>query len=331
MNNKLLIITGPTCVGKSAISIKIAKILDTDIISCDSMQIYKYMDIGTAKLKQNEMQNINHYMIDLLMPNEKCDIKFFSEQTKKYIQLIHSKNKIPIIVGGSGFYLKSIIYDNTFLEENEEKKNNILDEINNKINQYGFEKIYEELKICDKESAEKININNKKRVIRALEFYKLHNKKISQFNKEENEKKSPYDYKAYVLYKNNKNLYSDINNRVDKMIQDGLLLEICNLINKNININNTSMQGIGYKELFEYCLHNKKEILEYKLNYFENINDKNKLNNLKDIIETIKQKTRNYAKRQLTWFRAQKNFIFINIEEYNNDENEIVNKIIKNF
>ena len=319
-NNKIIIIAGPTCTGKSDLAVELAKRLDTEIISCDSMQVYKGLDIGTAKINNDEMCNIKHYMIDEFMPTENCDIKIFSEKTKHYIDIIQNNGKIPILVGGTGYYIKSIILNNDFLYEDMDKKNKILENINDELDKYGIEYIYEELNKVDPESTKKIHINNQKRVIRALCFYRLHNKKISDFNEIENKKTSPYDYLAVVLNTNRELLYDRINDRVDKMIDTGLIQEVASLIDSGVTKDSNAMQAIGYKELYDYCFQNMAKIQQ---NLIDLKNDPTLLS----LIEKIKQNSRNYAKRQLTWFNAQKNFYQINIEKFSFKKNLIADEI----
>lgn len=322
INNKLIVIAGPTCSGKSDVAIELSKIIDAEIVSCDSMQIYKGLDIGTAKVTKNDMEGIKHYMIDICSPNDDFDIKQFSEMAKECIKTIQIKNKIPILVGGTGYYLKAVINENKFLEEDENLKKNILNNINNNIEKYGFEYIYEELKKVDIEAANRIHINNKKRVIRALLFYKIHNRKISEFNDIENEKISPYDSLNILLDIDRATLYDRINKRVDKMIEKGLLTEIANLINQGVSKNCNSMQAIGYKELYDYCTENMAKIQAKSIDLSED-------EKLKTLIEKIKQNSRNYAKRQLTWFNAQKNFLRINTGEFSSDKKIIATEIFK--
>lgn len=327
INNKLIVIAGPTCSGKSDIAIELSKIIDAEIVSCDSMQIYKGLDIGTAKVTKDEMGNIKHYMIDICSPKDNFDIKQFSEMAKEYIYKIQNKNKIPILVGGTGYYIKSVIYENNFLFEDENLKNTIINEINNDIEKYGFEYIYEELKKVDIESTKRIHINNKKRVIRALLFYKLHNMRISEFNDIENKKTSPYKCLNILLETDRDTLYKRINDRVDKMIDNGLLNEICSLINLGVSKDCNSMQAIGYKELYDYCNENMAKIQAKSIDFK---ND----NRLKSLVEKVKQNSRNYAKRQLTWFNAQKNFLRINTDEFSSDKKLIAKEIFtknKNF
>lgn len=320
INNKLIVIAGPTCSGKSDIAIELANIIDAEIISCDSMQIYKGLDIGTAKITKSEMGNIKHYMIDICNPDENYDIKQFSAMANNCIEIIHKKNKIPILVGGTGYYLKAIINNNSFLDEDEDLKNKILNEINNDIEKYGFPYIYNELLKVDKVAAEKIHINNKKRVVRALLFYKLHNKKISEFNEIENSKESPYNCLNILLETDRKILYSRINNRVDTMIEKGLLIEIVKLISNGISKDANSMQAIGYKELYDYCNKNMAKIQEKSIDYNNDLE-------LNILIENIKKNSRNYAKRQMTWFNAQKNFTRVNTDKILNDKKNIALEI----
>lgn len=322
--NKIIIIAGPTCVGKTNISIKLAKILDSEIISIDSMQVYKNMNIGTAKITKDEMQNINHYMIDEIDIDDNYDIKRFKDKTNEYIDIILKKDKIPILVGGTGFYINAILYDTDFIEEDDTKKQNIIDSLNKELNDFGIDYLYEELKKVDLESSKIIHKNNTKRIIRALTFYYLHNKKISMHNEFENKKEKKYNGYFIYLNDNRDNLYKNIDNRVDKMIKNGLVNEIINLIKyHNAKKNTNAMNAIGYKELYDYCeklIYNNKNNLE--------INELYKDECFIDIINKIKQHSRNFAKRQLTWFKNKSDFLEIRIDKYDYDDEKILKKIV---
>ena len=274
-NNKpLVIITGPTAVGKTDLSIALAKKIGGEIISADSIQIYKYMDIGSAKIKKNEMQGITHYLVDELDPKEDFNVFKFKEMSKRAIENIYEKGKIPIIVGGTGFYIQSVY-------------------------EKGNEYVHSLLKEVDKESADAIHFNNLKRVVRALEYYEINHEKFSEHNKRERENDSPYNFSYYVLNRQRDILYERINKRVDIMINDGLEDEVKRLLDMGFNEKNVSMQGIGYKEMVSYI---RGDI------------------SLEEAIELIKKNTRNFAKRQLTWFRREKITTFINYENYSSKE-----------
>lgn len=302
MKKPLIIIAGPTACGKTSVSIELAKKINGEIISADSMQVYKYMDIGTAKIKNEQMFGINHYLIDELLPDEEYSVAVFQKLAKKYIDLIYKNNNIPILVGGTGFYINALVNDNNFMST----KVDIEFRNNMQIiaNKYGNEYIYNILKKYDIESAKIIHPNNIKRVIRALEYFKQTGKPISQHNIEEKNKESFYKTTFIILYTQREQLYKRINERVDQMLKDGLVNEVKFLLEK-YNENLVSMKGIGYKEIIKYL---KNEI------------------SLDEAIYILKKNTRHFAKRQLTWFKHQCNGTWIDVEEFSIDE--IINKII---
>lgn len=302
----LIVLTGPTGVGKTDLSIKLAKAINGEIISADSIQVYKYMDVGSAKITPEEMSGVKHYLIDILEPDEEFNIYLFKEYAKKAMEEIWNKGKIPIITGGTGFYIQSIIYDIEFSEEETDK------EIRNKYEElaklHGNSYVHNILREIDPESAKIIHENNLKRVIRAIEYYEHTGEKISVHNERESEKISPYNFRYFVLNRDRDVLYERINKRVDKMIEDGLVDEVKELINKGYSKDLTSMQGIGYKEIIEH--------LEGNIS-------------LSEAIEKIKQDTRHFAKRQLTWFRREKEVIMLNYEDFDNDTDKMCNFILK--
>lgn len=308
----LIIITGPTGVGKTDISISLAKKINGEIISADSIQVYKYMDIGSAKITQSEMQGVKHYLVDILNPSEEFNVYLFKKMAKEAIEEIYKKNKIPIIVGGTGFYIQSILYDIDFSDEPDDTSI-IRKKYEELANKYGNHYVHEMLKNVDPESADIIHENNVKRVIRALEYFEVNNEKISIHNKRESEKESPYNFLYFVLNRERKVLYERINMRVDKMIDDGLVKEVKQLLDMNYSPSLVSMQGLGYKEIIDY--------LDGKYN-------------LDEAIEIIKRDTRHFAKRQLTWFKREKEVCMLNYEDYNNSMeimcNYIVNTVIEN-
>lgn len=306
MNNKLLIIAGPTAIGKTSLSIKLAKALNGEIISTDSMQIYKYMDIGSAKISKDEMDGVIHHMIDVVDPKDPFSVADYKEKADKAIQDILSRNKLPILVGGTGLYINSLTCNMNFTEAN--KDENYRSELESLAKEKGNEFIHNMLKYIDPISYNEIHYNNRKRVIRALEVYKLTNKPFSSFNLGEEIYNGPYEVKYYVLDMNREALYDRINLRVDIMMKNGLLEECIKLREMGYNSSMQSMQGIGYKEMFYY--------LDNKIT-------------LDEAIEMIKKGSRNYAKRQLTWFRRDPRAIFINKD--NLSEEEIFNKILLHY
>lgn len=304
MKNKVLVIAGPTAVGKTDLSIRLAKELNGEIISTDSMQIYKYMDIGSAKITKEEMQGVNHHMIDIIDPSIPFSVSDYKEIAENCIKDILSRGKLPILTGGTGLYINALTCNMNFTEaENDLEYRSELEGLAEKN---GNEYIHNMLKEIDPVSYKQIHYNNRKRVIRALEVYKLTKKPFSSFNAGEEFYNGPYDVNYYVLTMNREKLYNRINLRVDIMMEKGLLDECINLKEKGYNSFMQSMQGIGYKEIFYY--------LENKIP-------------LNDSIEMVKQLTRNYAKRQLTWFRRDPRSIFL--DKDNLSEDDIFEKIVK--
>ena len=303
MKKPLVIIAGPTACGKTNTSIMLAKKINGEIISADSMQIYKFMDIGTAKVTHEEMDGVKHYLIDELMPDEEFNAMIFQQKAKKYIEEIYSKGKIPIIVGGTGFYINALVYDNDFMSTDNDLsiRNKILQEVEEK----GEEFVYEKLKVIDPEYAAIVHHNNVKRVVRAIEYYCQTGKKMSQHNLEAKQRKSPYDVSFVVLNMEREKLYERINLRVDIMIKNGLLGEVKSLLDKGYSTDLVSMQGLGYKEFVPYF---KGETT------------------LEAAIEELKQGTRHFAKRQLTWFRRQSKGLWIDLT--NKDKITAVQEIV---
>lgn len=295
MSKKLVIIAGPTAVGKTDISIAIAKRINGEIISADSMQVYKNMNIGTAKIKKEEMQGITHYLIDILDVKDEFNITIFQELAKKAIDEIYAKGKIPILVGGTGFYIQALLYDIEFEDENEEEKTVLRRELELEYEEKGADFMYNKLLGYDKEAANSIHKNNKKRLIRAIEYAILNNKKISSHNIEQRSKESKYEYRFFVLTMDRTKLYERINYRVDLMFEEGLIEEFKELLEYGCKKDMTAMQGIGYKELFAY--------FEERLS-------------LDEVKEEIKKDTRHFAKRQLTWFKREENAIWIDKDVY---------------
>ncbi|MDP4178017.1 MAG: tRNA (adenosine(37)-N6)-dimethylallyltransferase MiaA [Bacillota bacterium] len=303
----LLIIAGPTAVGKTKISIEVAKKLNGEIISADSMQIYKHMNIGSAKIKDEEMQGIAHYMIDIIEPFDNFSAAEFKKSAETYINDISNRGKLPIIAGGTGLYINSLIcnYDFTEADKDEEYRK----ELNELAEIKGKEYVHELLKEVDIDSYKRLFPNDLKRVVRALEVYKLTGKTISKYNSNKLFHKIPYNIFYFVLNMDRSKLYDRINNRVDMMIKEGLLDEVKKLRNIGCTSDMQSMKGIGYKELLHY--------LDGSIS-------------LDEAIQIIKQGSRNYAKRQLTWFRKDNRVEWINKDDFK-DDTEVINYILEKY
>lgn len=294
----LVILTGPTAVGKTDLSLKLAKAIGGEIISADSMQVYRRMDIGTAKLKEEERQGIPHFLIDMLEPEEEFNVVKFQALAKNAMEEIYNRNHIPILVGGTGFYIQSILYDIDFKETS--KDNKIRKELEKQAKLFGSEYMHQKLQKVDKKAAQEIHANNEKRVIRALEYFYQTGNQISEHNREQREKQSDYNYAYFVLTMDRKKLYQRIEERVDTMMNQGLLEEVKGLVKEHISEKATSMQGLGYKELYAYL---KGEC------------------SLEEAVYIIKRDTRHFAKRQLTWFRREKDVIWIEKDRYKEEKN----------
>jgi tRNA dimethylallyltransferase len=306
MKNPLIVIAGPTASGKTSLSVNLAKKINGEIISADSMQVYKYMDIGTAKIREHEMEGVKHYLVDELYPDEEFNINIFQKEVKKAIEEIRSKGKIPILVGGTGFYIQSIVYDIDFQETDADI--DYRNELEQLANEKGNTFIHNMLREVDEVSANKIHENNVKRVIRALEFYKQTGTPISKHNEEEQKKSTPYNLLFYVLNMDRAVLYERIDKRVDIMINEGLVEEVKKLKDLGYSKDLVSMKGLGYKEIIDY--------LDGKFS-------------LEESIYILKRDTRHFAKRQLTWFKREKEAIWLNVTDYSYSIEKILKKIIK--
>ena len=305
MKPTVIVIAGPTASGKTALSIKLAKELNGEIISCDSMQIYKEMDIGTAKVTKEEAEGIKHYLIDIVSPNERYTVSNFKKDSKNAIKEILNKGKTPIIVGGTGLYVDSLIYEIEYqdMEFDINYRNELMEKA--ETNE-GLKELYEQAKTIDSKAMEKISLNDKKRIIRVLEIYKATGKTKTELEILSRQKEVEYNYKVFVVNMDREKLYNRIDKRVDIMIENGLVEEVEKIYNK-YNEFPTAMQGLGYKEVVEY--------LQGKINKEE-------------MIEKIKKESRHYAKRQLTWFRKDKNFIWLNSEDGIEKNIEIIKNAI---
>ncbi|MCR5829560.1 MAG: tRNA (adenosine(37)-N6)-dimethylallyltransferase MiaA [Lachnospiraceae bacterium] len=291
---KLMVIAGPTAVGKTSLSVRIAQKLNGEIISADSMQVYRGMDIGTAKITKDEMGGIRHHLIDICDPEEDFSVIKFLELARNAVYDIASRGKIPIIVGGTGFYIQALLYDIDFTEYDDEIASKVRDDV---LNRFGSDAsdMHEYLKSIDPESARDIHMNNRKKVLHAIEYFEITGKKISDHNKEEREKKSPYDFKYFVITDDREKIYKNIDIRVDKMIESGLVDEVRSLRRRGLTQNNISMLGLSYKEIDDH------------------LNDKITLD---EAIRLIKRDTRHFARKQLTWWKREKDIIYVDKRNY---------------
>ena len=292
---KLIIIAGPTAVGKTAAAVRLAKEIGGEIISGDSMQVYRGMDIGTAKVTKEEMQGVPHHLIDVLEPDTDFNAVLFQKLAKEAADRIYAAGHVPILCGGTGFYIQALLYDIDFTEE-AERDDAYRTELQHIADTEGGEALSRMLKEQDPVTAAAIDLCNTKRVIRALEYYKLHGQSIALHNEEQAKKRqdSPYDYRFFVLNGDRQELFKRIDSRVDKMVEEGLLREVRHLHEQGIRRDSTAAQAIGYKELYDY--------LDGKCS-------------LPEAIERIKVDSRHYAKRQLTWFRREQNAVWIDVDK----------------
>lgn len=298
---KLVVLTGPTAVGKTKLSIELAKRIGGEIISADSAQVYKHMDIGSAKIRPEEMEGIPHYLVDELEPSEEFNVVVFQQKTKQYMQEIYEWGHIPILVGGTGFYIQAVLYDINFSVDDDNHQ--IREELESLAKEKGAEFMHEELRKVDPVSADAIHANNVKRVIRALEYYKLTGQKISEHNEEQRKNESPYDFSYFVLNDHRDLLYERIDKRVDEMVTEGLIEEVKHLKELGYDRSYVSMQALGYKEIFSF--------LDGEIS-------------LDDAVYIIKRDTRHFAKRQITWFKREKEVIWVNKPEFNYNNKEIL-------
>lgn len=301
----LVVLTGPTSVGKTALSIALAKAVNGAIISADSMQVYKHMDIGSAKITKEEMNGVPHYLVDVISPFEEFHIARFKELADKALEEIYESGKLPIVVGGTGFYIQALLYQVEFAKQDQDFSFRSEQEAYAK--EFGNHALHEKLRDIDPISYEKIHENNVKRVIRALEYYHLTKTPISKHNEEESQKESPYNFAYFVLNDEREQLYQRIDTRVDRMVQNGLVEEVQSLKAMGCTKDMVSMQGLGYKEILDY--------LDGKCS-------------LEEAIDTVKQETRHFAKRQLTWFRRETDVIWLNKQDFFYEEDRILKKML---
>ena len=284
----LIILAGPTAVGKTSLSIRLAKETGGEIISADSMQVYRHMDIGSAKITKEEMEGVPHYLVNVLEPEEEFNVVRFQQMAKEAAERIWKKGKIPLVVGGTGFYIQALLYDIDFTEnDGDESYRRQLER--KASDEEGASELYEILKTVDPKAAQEIHPRNIKRIIRALEFYQQTGKKISEHNETQRQKESPYNYAYFVLTDERSRLYERIDRRVDLMMEQGLLDEVRYLKERGVRKDSTAMQGLGYKELYAYLEG------EYPLD---------------EAVRIIKRDTRHFAKRQLTWFKRERDVIW---------------------
>jgi len=293
----LVVIVGPTAVGKTRLSIELAKALDGEIVSADSMQIYRYMDIGTAKPTLEERQGITHHMMDIIDPDQEFSVAEYQRLATRAIDDIHSRNKLPIVVGGTGLYVKSLLYPMNFTDacyDPEFRK-----ELQHQAETMGKEYLHRKLQDVDPKTAARLHPNDVRRVIRALEVFHLTGKPMSEYNQGLEKMDYKYNVAMIVLTMDRAKLYERINQRVDEMMENGLLDEVKQMVSKGYTKDMISMQGLGYKELMEYLQGNVS---------------------LEDAIYILKRETRRYAKRQLTWFRAQKDVVWVDVDRFESYE-----------
>ena len=293
MKKPLIVLTGPTAVGKTRLSISLAKAIGGEIISADSMQVYKYMDIGSAKIMQSEMQGVPHYLVDELMPDEEFHIVRFQQMAKEAMEKIYAREHIPILVGGTGFYIQAVTRDIDFTQA--EQDDGYRAELEKLSKEKGSAFLHQMLMEVDPKSAENIHENNVKRVIRALEFYHQNGSPISAHNEEQQERTSPYKLAYFVLNAPRELLYERIDRRVDEMMDKGLVSEVQRLKDMGYHRGMVSMQGLGYKEILAY--------LDGEMS-------------LAEAVRILKRDTRHFAKRQLTWFRREPETVWVNKDQF---------------
>lgn len=306
MKKPLVIITGPTSVGKTAISIELCSRIGGSVISADSMQVYKGMDIGTAKIRPEETAGIPHYLIDEYEPEDEFNVAEFKEKAGEYVKMIYDEGRIPVIVGGTGFYIQALLYDVDFTEAREDKdfRQHLADIAASKGNVY----LHDMLRRVDPDAADAIHSNNVKRVIRALEYQHLTGELISEHNTAERAKESPYNFAYFVLNDDRKLLYAKIDKRIDIMIEQGLVDEVKALKERGLSRDCVSMKGLGYKEILAY--------LDGECS-------------LEEAVYVLKRDTRHFAKRQLTWFRREEDVIWVDKSAFDHNESRILDHMLE--
>lgn len=309
MKQPLIILTGPTAVGKTALSIQLAKAIGGEIISADSMQVYRHMDIGSAKITPDEMDGIPHYLIDVLDPDQDFNVVTFQHLAKEALTEIYSHGHVPIVAGGTGFYIQALLYDIDFRENDEASPvRSELEALAEEAGEAAPDLLHSMLQEVDPEAAGQIHVNNLKRVIRAIEYFRITGEKISLHNEQERKRESPYNFLYYVVNTDRSLLYERIDRRVDQMMENGLIEEVNKLRDLGCRRGQTSMQGLGYKEILDY--------LEGRVS-------------LDEAVYILKRDTRHFAKRQLTWFKRERDVRWLNLPEFENNTSRLLDQIIE--
>ena len=302
----LIILTGPTAVGKTDLSIRLAKSIGGEIISADSMQVYRHMDIGSAKITKEEMEGVPHHLIDVLNPNEEFNVTVFQKMAKEAVDTIYSHGNIPIVTGGTGFYIQALLFDIDFTDQGEDTS--IRKELECLGDEKGSHYLHDILEEIDPFSAKEIHENNRKRVIRAIEYYRQTGERISEHNKRERQKESPYNFLYYAVQTDRNLLYQRINKRVDQMLLQGLVSEVEKLKAMGCTKDMVSMQGIGYKEILSYL---------------------DGACSLEEAVEQLKRNTRHFAKRQITWFKRERDVRNLYLPDYDNQQDKVLQQMVK--
>ncbi len=289
---RLVLIAGPTASGKTALAVKLARRLNGEVISADSMQVYRGMDIGTAKTTKEEMEGVPHHLIDIVNPDEEWNVRLFQQRAKRAVSQITERGRVPIVCGGTGFYLRALLYDAAF--DDEEGQPALRKRLERNMERYGEAALHERLAAVDPVSAERIHAHNRKRVLRALEYSLLHGRPFSEYNDEQRKKEPFYDFVFFALDRERSRLYERIDRRVEGMIRRGLVEEVRGLLEKGYDPSLVSMQGLGYKEVVPLIQGTRS---------------------LEETVRVIQRDTRHFAKRQLTWFRAEKNVRWVPADE----------------
>ena len=306
MDRPLIILTGPTAVGKTKLSIDLAKATGGEIVSADSIQVYRHMDIGSAKVTKSEMGGVPHHLIDVLDPTEEFNVVIFQKMAKEAVEGILNRGHIPVVVGGTGFYIQALAYDIDFTENDQDRTLRL--ELERIAGEKGGEYLHKMLEEVDPAAADQIHANNIKRVIRAIEFYRQTGTRISEHNEAERKKSSPYQLFYYVLNTRRSILYDRVERRVEQMMEQGLLEEVKKLAAMGCARDMVSMQGLGYKELLDH--------LEGRCT-------------LEEAVYTIKRDTRHFAKRQLTWFKREKDVRWLNLPDFHDNLTEVLDHILQ--